>query len=222
MAHVMIDRSSAASRWMAVTVVVCLTAGAAGMWWLMQSPRASEESASSVAEPAVTADQQAEIQQLAGEQTAAASVVTRQPELKPVDRHLTERPEYVSPMEWAMLQGVAQQDADPPRMLARLVNSLRFTRQTEVWESLPKTSDQAIRRGRLAEQLLQDLPNRVLQGDLALDDAQSRLVALLADAVPSPDARQTRQHVELARLQAAHAAYQASMQASASSPSDTR
>ena len=73
-----------------------------------------------------------------------------------------------------MLQGVAQQDADPPKALARLVNSLRFTRQMELWEDMAAMPDKAAKRRRLAVQLLDDLPNRVAHGDLALADAQRR------------------------------------------------
>ena len=218
MAQVMINRAPSASRWMAVAVTVALCMAAWGAWWLIQSPAAEGDHsgggalAGNVAPSVVDPGQLAEVRAIESQQAAAASVVAREPEVKPVDRHLSERPDYVSPMEWAMLQGVAQQDADPPKALARLVNSLRFTRQMELWEDMAAMPDKAAKRRRLAVQLLDDLPNRVAHGDLALADAQAKLNPLIADAVGDPSVRAQRQQRELDRLQQAEAAYQASEQ----------
>lgn len=210
--HVMIRTRTSASRRLLVTVVVCLLAGAFGAWWVAQPPGtggAAEPDELTASSSHVTAEQLDEVKRLQGQQAAATSVVARQPELKPVDRSMSERPEYVSPIEWAMLRGVAQQDADPPKMLARLVNSLRFTKQMELWEGLSTSPDQVEQRHRLAAQLLEDLPNRVAQGDLALEDARDKLDALIADAVEATAGRAQRWQKEWGRLQAAHANYQA-------------
>ena len=118
---------------------------------------------------------------------------------------VTARPAFVSEMEWAMLKAVAQQHAAPDKELTRMVNFLRFTKQLELWEGLPKSADAATRQT-LANALLADLPEHVRNGELALPDAQSKMRAFVQDAETTEPDRAHRIDAEAARLQAAAAA----------------
>jgi hypothetical protein len=150
-----------------------------------------------------------EAKAMVAQQEAAAKVIERQPDMKPIVGPVKERPPYVSQMEWAMLQGVAQQQSNPEKELTRMVNFLRYTKQMELWESLPKTPENASKRQVLATQLVDDLPTRVANGELDLKDAQSKLTAFLADALPDEGARRQRETDVLHQLDVALQTYKA-------------
>lgn len=113
-----------------------------------------------------------------------------------------ERPDYVSPMEWMVLQGVSNQHANAERELSRMVHFLRFNKQLERWEGLNAGGDPALRRA-LASALVTDLPTRVQQGDVAASDARTLLMRLLADAEPDVALREARLADTMARIEAA-------------------
>jgi hypothetical protein len=146
---------------------------------------------------------------MVAQQNEAAKVLADQPDMKPIVGPVKERPPYVSRMEWAMLQGVAQQQTDPDKELTRMVNFLRFSKQMELWEAMPKTPENAAKRQVLAAQLVDDLPSRVATGELDLKDAQGKLTAFLADAVSDPNVRRQREDAEGKRLQSASETYKA-------------
>lgn len=112
------------------------------------------------------------------------------------------RPDYVSPMEWMVLQGVANQHANAERELSRMVHFLRFNKQLDRWEGLGAGGDPALRHA-LASALVTDLPTRVQQGDLSASDARSLLMRLLADAEPDAMRREARLGDTMARIEAA-------------------
>lgn len=112
------------------------------------------------------------------------------------------RPDYVSPMEWMVLQGVANQHTNAERELSRMVHFLRFNKQIERWEGLSAGGDPALRHA-LASALVTDLPARVQQGDLSASDARSLLMRLLADAEPDAARREARLGDTMARIEAA-------------------
>lgn len=174
------------------------------------SPTASGMQDFSTPEP--TASQ---VQEVLKQQEVAAKEVENQPDLKPLKGPITERPSFVTPMEWAMLQGVMQQHAQPDKELTRMVNFLRFNKQTEALEGLPKTSEMAAKRKALALQLIDDLPERVKHGDYDLKGATTALATWLPDAVPNATERQKRSEEELKRLAAADEVYKAAEAAEA-------
>ena len=77
------------------------------------------------------------------QQEAAAQEILKQPEVKPIVGNVGEKPAFLSQMEWNMLKGVAQQNANPDKELTRLVNFVRFTKQLELWQALPEQTDAA-------------------------------------------------------------------------------
>lgn len=135
----------------------------------------------------------------AAQQTAAANEIKKQPVVKPIVGAIKERPAFVSEMEWEMLKAVSQQHAAPEKELTRMVNFLRFSKQLELWESMPKSED-AAKRQSLANELLEDLPNRVRLGELELADAQGKMRALVQDAEVNEKDRARRMTAENTRL----------------------
>jgi hypothetical protein len=142
----------------------------------------------------------AQTEALVSAQKVAAKVIEEQPVMKPIVGPVTERPPYVSVMEWAMLKGVTQQNPNPDKELTRMVNFLRFNKQMEAWEALPKSADAAAKRQVLAEQLLDDLPARLLNGEMDLAEVKRLQGVFLADAVPDAAERKHRAAKEAKRL----------------------
>jgi hypothetical protein len=190
--------------------VMLAAAGASLMWWSLwrdqtQVPASTEQPASMVsatapAKPAAPAVPRVlDAAGLSAQQMAAAQAVERNPTLKPITGPITERPAFVSEIEWQMLQGVAQQHAAPKLELAHLVNNLRFMKQLELWQSMAPSGD-AAKRQTLAEQLLDDLPQRLASGDLDLSQARKLQASFLKDAVSDPEQRKARAEAEARRL----------------------
>jgi hypothetical protein len=148
-----------------------------------------------------TGDGSSELAALKVELESAAMAIDHAREQAP-EGPVRTRPEYVSPMEWMVLQGVANQHANAERELSRMVHFLRFNKQLERWEGLNAGGDPALRHA-LAFALVTDLPARVRQGDLSASDARALLMRLLADAEPDVAAREARLGDTMARIEAA-------------------
>ncbi|HOT44883.1 MAG TPA: hypothetical protein PLM53_09815 [Spirochaetota bacterium] len=75
---------------------------------------------------------------------------------KPVAGRVTQRPEYVSEIEWQVLRNaVMNRPEDADAQLAALVNKLLFFKKKEAWESPATLPEQ---RRKLARQMLSMLP----------------------------------------------------------------
>ncbi len=145
-------------------------------------------------------DGSAELSALKDELNTAAMAIDQAPGTVP-EGPVRSRPDYVSPVEWMVLQGVANQHANAERELSRMVHFLRFNKQIERWEGLSAGGDPALRHA-LASALVTDLPARVQQGDLSASDARSLLMRLLADAEPDASRREARMGDTMARIEA--------------------
>lgn len=216
MAQVQVARS-AGKQWFALLALIGGAMAAVLWWWSHRDDAAVSEpvassapapEAAALAQPVALAQPAAALPTteagLMAQQAAAAQVVARAPAMKPITGPVTERPEFVSEMEWTMLKGVAQQNATPDAELTRLVNKLRFMKQLELWQSMEHSNDMA-KRQLLAEQLLDDLPQRVANADLDKPEAQKLQASLLKDAVSDEQARKKRAEVESRRLGASAA-----------------
>lgn len=204
MSHIQLTPRSS-NKWIPVLAAL-VVAGLALAWWSTQgsSPPPSAQAASAPVALEVASSAQPDVspvavQAMIEQQAVAAKEVERQPAVPPIKGQVKERPPFVSMMEWAMLKGVAQQHPNPDKELTRLVNFLRFTKQLELWQSMDASTDPAKRRA-VAEPLLDDLPERVLQGDMDLAEARKTQGALLQDVVSDPQARSQRAEVERRRL----------------------
>lgn len=188
---------------------------AAALWWrhdMSDAPSTDPGSATNAAAagvvPAVAAETTASVPELDAHelmsQTAqAAKVVAQSPEIAPVTGPVTERPDYVSVIEWMAMKSAAAQHPDPDRELTRMVNFLRFMRQQEVLEGLAPT--ETAKRQELASALLRDLPERVVQGDIGLPEAHRMQADWLAIVEPDAARREVLAQQEAARLPAAPA-----------------
>lgn len=204
MAQIQMDRTSPRARMTAVILAVLAgTIGVAVIWQKTQintaeitpAPLALAQAASA----ATTAMEATLVSEVQAQQEAAAQEILKQPEVKPIVGNVSEKPTFVSQMEWNMLKGVAQQQANPEKELTRLVNFVRFTKQLELWQALPEQTD-AAKRQILANELLADLPQRLMQEEFDLPAAQKLQAELLNDAVQDPQERQARAVLEARRL----------------------
>lgn len=75
---------------------------------------------------------------------------------KTVSGTVTERPDYVSEMEWQVLQNAARQN--PKVNLTDLVNKMLFIKKKQAWLDAGKNTDQ---RRQLARQLLDMIPQQL-------------------------------------------------------------
>jgi hypothetical protein len=199
---------------LAVTLVVA----GVGVWWFQQintptsvtpltaasAPAIDTATVASSAMQDVPAPQV--VEQLIDQQKASAQKIAQDieaaPQIKPVKGNVSEKPSFMSDMEWGILQAVSQQQADPDKALTALVNKLRFTKQLEVWQDLPSSTDPS-KRKLLANELLEDLPQRLSHEDMDLAGAQKLQSQLLQDAETDEKARAKRAAKEAKRLEKA-------------------
>jgi hypothetical protein len=219
MAQVLIERRSRAPM---VAIATLVGAGVAlGVYFTRTSHSDSEaQTAATVAsEPAsqvaqtdgfhreATVEEKTEIESLKAQQAQASAAMDSQPTPEPVAAAPMNRPDYLSDMEWTMVQSVANQAKDPQAELTRLVNAVRFNKQLEMWQDLPADADPAKRRV-LARALLDDLPERVKAGNYGLADAKGMADKMVADIESDETQRAARLKKEFKRLDTADAAYQ--------------
>ncbi len=188
--------------------LLVLAAGSAGLlalvWWFPGQDQDNTEPSAAVSVVDVVAtpsgdDVQAQTAAMLSNQNDAAKEIERHPSMKPIEGPIRRRPPFVSEMEWLMLKGAVEQHPTPEQELTRLVNLLRFTKQLELWEGLANSADLAQRKV-LAEQLLDDLPRRLINGEMELKDVQRQQTALLRDAVQDTQERIKRAAIEAKRL----------------------
>lgn len=185
-------------------LLVALVAGAALFWWpLSDSPEAthgpSPDTAATPGDTARTEEGGEQYPELTRQQEQAARAVEHQLGEPELSGPVTERPDFVSPMEWRVLKSVAAGKADSDRELTRLVNRIRFAKLREHWDTL-KGSDQADRRHAIARQLLEDIPQRVDQQEMDKSQAQQLQQQLLADLISDPEKRRQRAQEEAERI----------------------
>lgn len=211
MAVVLVKKSNPIT-WIALVAAVAVAG--AGIWWYassepalpelaLPSSQAASDSAAAAPETAIEAPPAplpaASVATIMAEQAAADQALEKQPFIRPFVGAIKERPSFISDMEWQMLQGVANQQASPDKELTRLVNTVRFYKQLEMWEGMAKSADVSTRQA-LATQLLDDVPTLLLNGDLDLPAAQKLQASLLNDVAPDPTERNRRAAAEAKRL----------------------
>lgn len=115
------------------------------------------------------------------------------------DKLITAKPDYVSDIEWQVLQGVAQQHAEPDKELTRLVNKLRFTKELELWHTMEASAGNT-RRTALANRLIHEIPERVASKDMDVFEARKLQETLLKATISDPDVLRQRIDSEARRL----------------------
>lgn len=185
-----------------IAVLVAVLLLAVGFGWLMRAPERSPAGAPAAAgmnEPGSAQDVSAQ-QSVQSQQKMAAQAAAQQLGQKPVSGPVSARPDFVSELEWQVLQGVADQAVarglDREKEMTRLVNDLRFNKLLEQWGASTVTAT----RHALAWQLLDELPAHVRGGELDHASARKLQQQLLADVLSDPEERAARAEQEAARL----------------------
>lgn len=206
----------AGGKWVMALGAVAVVAMAAAWWTHSSPPEPGVQSAPGAASTEVSSAQASAsvpsafgLTDMVAGQTEAAKALASQPAIKPIQGAVTDRPAFVSPMEWMVLKGAVSQHANPERELTRMVNFLRFTKQMELLEALPRTAEAQPRRQALANELLADLPQRLLNDEMPMKDLRETQTALLQDAESDPTQRLARAQAEARRLDQALASMQA-------------
>jgi hypothetical protein len=210
-----------------------------GVWWFQQTSTPTSVtpttplSSTAPAEPAVTMAESASvpmadgpaspdvIEKLAQEQKQTAKAIEDQPQLTPIKGLVAERPSFISEMEWSVFKAVAMQQRDPDQALTALVNKVRFFKQLEVLQDMPVTADKA-KRQVLAKELLEDLPERLKNGDYDHAGALQMLTQLSADAEPDQARRKALSNRVSKQLQDIQTQATAASAADTQAPANTR
>ncbi|MDX1587757.1 MAG: hypothetical protein R3296_02370 [Oleiphilaceae bacterium] len=138
-------------------------------------------------------------EQVNREQQAANQAVLETLGKGPLEAPIEERPDFVSRVEWQIFRGVAGQKEQPRKELVRLVNSLRFYKLREHWQSMATEPDSP-RRTDLAEQLLDEIPRRVASQELARDQAHRMQLDILEHFIEEASERNQRAAREARRI----------------------
>lgn len=99
------------------------------------------------------------------------------------------RPSDVSTNDWAALQAALAKVGMTAADAERIVNYNRYQRSFESWQNLDQADD-AARRRRMAQSLMNELPKHVSKGDFTLLEAMLIGSALIAEIEPD-NARRT-------------------------------
>lgn len=101
------------------------------------------------------------------------------------------RPADFSPEDWAALKEAMSKTANPRAELDRVVKYLRFQKGFEQWQTLQDGPDVATRH-QLARRLIEQIPERLGQGELTMGEALLLETALWTDLEPNEELRKLR------------------------------
>jgi len=147
-------------------------------WWMWQGHSAGATAPEVVAPARVTS----------GVAEAAARAGLQEPAL------LSDgRPADFSAEEWSALKEAMKQSSQPEAELKRVVAYLRFQKRFDQWHGLRESADVGLRR-QVAASLVEQVPERLKEGEVTMGEAQLLLTALWADL--EPDQARRRQRIE--------------------------
>ena len=121
------------------------------------------------------------------------------------------KPDFLSDQEWADLQQALRDNPDREQEIARIVQYLKFQNQFNAWQALRNSPDMA-RRHALAEELLDQIPDRLKRSEMTAGEAAMLQETLLADIEPDAETRRQRLAGERKRLEIAPSAEQQAAQ----------
>jgi len=177
-------------------VVLLIAAG----FWFLQYPMSQQsiDAALLIDEemPDIATLSADDIEHQQHEAAVAALVIINEPEIK---KPLKRRPGFVSPVEWQILKSIAAEHVNSDAELVRMVNFLRFSKRLEWWQDNLGGGDTE-KHNRIGLHLLDDIPERVRQQDMAPADAQHLQMVLLENLIADPDQRRYRMEQEAQRI----------------------
>ncbi len=169
-------------------MLLCMALAVAAVvaWWMWQGRSAA--AADGEATPARVSSGTAE---------AAARAGLQEPAL------LSDgRPADFSAEEWAALKEAMKQSSQPEAELKRVVAYLRFQKRFDQWQGLRDSPDASLRR-QVAATLVEQVPERLKEGEVTMGEAQLLLSALWSDLEPDESRRRLRIEEGIKILQAA-------------------
>lgn len=157
------------------------------VWWMWQG-RSAAAAGDDAATPARVSSGSAE---------AAARAGLQEPVL------LSDgRPADFSVEEWSALKEAMKQSTQPEAELKRVVAYLRFQKRFDQWQGLRDSPDVGLRR-QVAASLVEQVPERLKEGEVTMGESQLLLSALWADLEPDEARRRLRIEEGIKILQAA-------------------
>ncbi|HIV72604.1 MAG TPA: hypothetical protein H9903_16840 [Candidatus Aquabacterium excrementipullorum] len=162
------DRSSG-SRWVWLVAGVAVLGSATAAWWWFGSNRAAETVATAEAASAPGP----------GPVVNLAAPVSEAPDGRPND---------FTPQEWSSLKEAVGNKPDGVKELKRITAFLRYQRGFEQWQALQDSSKTAERHA-LAQQLLDQLPDRIANMEMTMGESLLICGVLLTDLEPDEAAR---------------------------------
>lgn len=173
--------------------LACMAVAAAAViaWWMLQGRWAAAAPGTAAAQgggsgqPAQSAS--------GGPLSTSGAQAGLRSELAPAQILADGRPSDFSPQEWAALKEAMSQAEQPEAELRRVVDYLRFQKRFERWQGLRDSPDVGLRR-QIAAGLIDQVPERLRQGEVSMGEAQMLLAALWTDL--EPDESRRRQRIE--------------------------
>tara|TARA_R100000322_G_scaffold170297_1_gene145074 strand:- start:5076 stop:5702 length:627 start_codon:yes stop_codon:yes gene_type:complete len=185
-------------------LLVVLVIGVAGIWFMSDSTAPETAEFTTDSKPTDRPTDLAEVrvpdspEEIAAQQIEANAAAGSQLGVGQLSGPIQERPEFVSRIEWRVLNQVAEASPDKERELTRLVNHLRFSKQLEIWKN--QANGPEAERDALARQLLRDIPVRVYSRDLSPGRAQQLQAELVGSLYDDPQERRRRIAEEAERI----------------------
>jgi hypothetical protein len=150
MSHVYVYKTK--SKTIIITVlIVCVALIASLLYWHYGDDVNTDESTSATQSPASNMSKKEIID---AQQVAAVAAIPG----KTVSGPVTQRPDYVSEIEWQVLRNVTEKQPDHDKKLTNLVNKLLFIKKKQAWLAAGENTDQ---RRQLARQLLDMIPEQL-------------------------------------------------------------
>lgn len=175
------------------SLLVGAIAGGAIWWWVTRAP--ADEAVQPVAAVASQAGSWPGVR--ASAQVVESALVTPPPVME------DGRPADFSAEEWRALKSAVATAPNPPAEMERIIKYLRFQRGFEQWQALKGSPDVAHRQ-ELAKRLLEQVPERLRQGEASMGEALMLAAALWEDLEPNEQLR--KQRIEEAKAMLANAA----------------
>ena len=113
------------------------------------------------------------------------------------------RPADFTVEEWSALKAAMAKTPNPKAETERVIKYLRFQRGFEQWQGMQGSADVAQRQA-LARQLMEQVPERMRQGELTMGEALMLETALWTDLEPNEEVR--KQRLEEAKVLLSNAA----------------
>jgi len=173
--------TSARKTWVVAGSIALGLAVAAGVWWSMgrggDAPDAVEPQASAAS--AMTGPHSDQLKR-------AAAALQGQPEILPDGR-----PSDFEADEWKTLKEAMAQNPNAEKELLRVADYLRYQRGLELWQNMAEQGNTPERR-KLAEKLLEGLPQRLSNAEVTFAEGLMVCAALINEMEASEGLRNQR------------------------------